>query len=88
MKNIKYVIIDETYPIIFSEAHQHSSFRDISGNVTSAGFCSFQEVDTPVGSRFCQSRIIQARCYGESVSLNIKSDPEKDAIILTRLFNS
>lgn len=67
----KYVIINESYPIVFSPAQNHSDFK-IMGNITSAGFCSLGE----------DGRIIP---YGKSMSLGISSDPT-DEILLSMLF--
>lgn len=57
----KYVIIDDCFPIIFSNAHKHSDFRSVKGKVaTSAGF--FQ-ID------FENKTVV---VFGESTSLKLK----------------
>ena len=73
----KYIIINKDQPIIFPETYAHADmalwiagahWRDA---VTSAGFVS---VSSEGGYR----------CYGESVSLRIKSNGEADDRILNK----
>jgi len=74
---IKYIVIDFIAPVLMSIASQHSDFGRYK-KVTSAGFCSVdQNVDT---GKF------EVHCWGESISLNIKSDPEHDARVIGNLF--
>jgi hypothetical protein len=51
---------------MFTEPMNHSMFSDY--NPVSAGFISMGVKD---GEFYCE-------CYGESVTLKLKSDPEKD----------
>lgn len=71
MNTAKYIVTNGCM-IVFSAALKHSYFKDF--NITSAGFVSFG-ID--------ENNNTSARCYGESTSLGIKSNPEKD----TRLAN-
>jgi len=65
----KYVITEDNYIIVFPELIQHSEFKKF--NPISAGFISFGV--NKQGNPSCS-------CYGESVSLNLKSR-EKDTDI-------
>lgn len=84
---LKYVIINEAFPILFGEYFKHSDFASGHGKVTSAGFVTIKEIETPEGSPFCVARMLQAGCYGESVSLGVKSDPEWDQKLIERVLN-
>ena len=68
-KELKYIIIKDRFevPIIFSALLNH---KTVAGNlnVISAGFCTIESNN-------------QVSCYGESVSLNIKSRKEDSSII-------
>lgn len=78
MKNFKYVVFDETYPILIPESVPHTNIRvndPISGcqiKATSAGFCYID------GAR--------ARCFGESISLKLKSNPKEDNALIEMRF--
>ena len=67
----KYVIIDYI-PIVFAETIEHKRMAlVIRGTVDGAGFCYIDD-----NGRY--------HCYGESISLNVKSRGEEDAKILNR----
>jgi hypothetical protein len=85
MDDAKYVIIDGCKPVIFSGANQHSDFRSV-GDITSAGFVSIEEVDTPEGSRIYTVKMFKAHCFGESVSLKMKPS-DFDEYLIERLLN-
>ena len=72
MNDIKYVIIDDCFPVVFSAAIPH---KDVA-----IGLCSHGPV-TSAGFLTDQGDHISA--HGESVSLDIKSKPG-DSRILTR----
>ena len=74
MKKIKYIIYEDCFPVLFSEANKHSDFRT-GQEITSAGFCSV----------FFENEKICVKVYGESISLKLKSKPE-DAELIERLF--
>lgn len=78
---IKYIIIDELYPRLCSLAEQHSDVAN-GYKVTSAGFCSFEQGD---GSKDGMGWLVS--CWGESLSLKIKSDPEHDSHLIERLLS-
>lgn len=63
----KYIRTENDEIIVFSELQQHKEFKHF--NPVSAGFISFG-VD--------KDKNISCDCYGESVSLNLESDPEFD----------
>ncbi len=69
----KYVRTKENRIIVFSELNQHSEFK--SFEPVSAGFISIG-----VGS----DGNPDCTCYGESVSLNLKSNEEEDTILAKR----
>jgi hypothetical protein len=69
---MKYVMIEDYYPVLFHETLVHRDMR-CAGKITSAGFCQ-QDAE---GNWFC---------YGRSESLNMDISP-KDANIINRFFN-
>lgn len=75
----KYIITNEG-PVMFSSAMVHADVaRGIGRDVLGAGFAQFyvdgdQEDDDT----------ISVRCYGESLSLGVKSRGEEDAAIIRR----
>lgn len=72
MGDLKYIMIDYAFPVIFGSALAHKDvafgLRDL-GPVTSAGFVQNNGDGT-------------FSCYGESISLGIKSDPDKDTAMV------
>jgi len=75
MRKAKYIITKQKAIIVFSEFLLHSTFR--SFEPVSAGFISFSL--NKEGNPTCS-------CYGESVSLGLKSNPE-DSLIAQANFN-
>lgn len=65
----KYIKTKDKKIIIFSGLNNHSDFKNF--NPVSAGFINF---------KFQNSRI-QCECYGSSISLNMKSEPEEDTML-------
>lgn len=65
MSRVKYIKTREKEIIVFSELQQHSEFKNF--NPISAGFISIGIKDE--GELTCT-------CYGKSISLKLKSDPE------------
>ncbi len=84
---LKYVVFDTAFPVIFGEYFQHREVNGPGGKPTSAGFLTVSEIDTPEGSSFCQARILKATCYGESISLGVKSRGEQDAHLIDKMLN-
>ena len=74
----KYVIVNGS-GIIFSAAIQHKDMVGYNEKCEGAGFVRFAVEKDSYGDD-----IIVAQCYGESISLGIKSRLEKDSKILTR----
>lgn len=75
---MKYIIFDQNgleLPVVFPEMIGHDSMKNVFGNcpVVSAGFCRFYY------DRDCDSTI--AACWGESVSLGVKSREEDIRIL-------
>ena len=86
MTGIKYVIIDEIKPVLFSECHVHRDFNGFPSppggeKITSAGFVSIREIDTPEESRLCTVRMLKSHCFGESTSLKMKPGPNDEWLI-------
>jgi len=72
----KYVMTENNVIIVFPELLQHSDFKHF--NPISAGFISFGV--NKDGNHSCS-------CYGESISLGLKSRPNEDTIIAKRQLN-
>lgn len=66
----KYIITPEDRIIVFGEVLSHSDFR--AYNPIRAGFIQFG---------VNRSRNTTCSCYGESVTLKLKSDPELDTFL-------
>lgn len=73
-KEMKYVIINECQPILFTSGQQHSDFGYMKP--TSAGICRIQYEDGT----------FVAECYGESISLKLKPT-EYDRKRIERMLN-
>ncbi|HLO91525.1 MAG TPA: hypothetical protein VK172_10215 [Lentimicrobium sp.] len=69
MAKIKYIRTKHDNIIVFPEIHNHSEFKHFEPK--SAGFLWF-EINH-------ETNEIDCKCYGESVSLHLKSIPEEDA---------
>lgn len=72
----KYVITKNKEIIVFPELLQHSDFKHFSP--ISAGFISIGI--NKQGNPSCS-------CYGESISLGLKSNPEEDTELAKRQLN-
>ncbi len=73
---IKYVIFDDIAPVLLSDCQQHADIR-CQYRPTSAGFCSYVFNETT-----CE---LDVTCWGESISLGIKSKPDIDSHLIKRL---
>jgi hypothetical protein len=71
----KYILIDRIKTVLFSHAIEHVDEAN-GRNVTSAGFCRIG-VDA-VGKLYVE-------CFGRSTSLDIDSNPERDAVIIRKI---
>ena len=67
MAKVKYIKTEQKQIVVFGELHQHLEFYNFKP--ISAGFIGFG-IDKE-GNLTCE-------CYGESVSLGLKSDPAID----------
>lgn len=72
---MKYVIVDHIFPIIFTDAHNHKQFQYI-GKVTSAGF--FRIVS--------EGTVERVETYGCSQSLNMVPNEHDKNVISNFLF--
>ena len=75
-KEFKYIITERGLPILFGKANTHSEFVDFKP--VSAGFCTIK-----YNTESCK---FEAECFGESVSLKLKADPQ-DKQDIELLFN-
>lgn len=66
---IKYVIIDNSYPVLFTGAMAHSDFKNHGFNITSAGFVDIGDPKNPC-------------TYGKSMSLGLEPDKPQDDILI------
>lgn len=78
MYRAKYVIVGGS-AIVFSAAIQHKDMVGYNEKCEGAGFVSFHTQLDQFGDT-----IIKAECYGESISLGIKSREAEDSAIVTR----
>ena len=77
---IKYVMFNGMFPIIFGGYFKHKDIADVfDKNPTSAGFMTMKA--DPFGNR------IKVEVYGESISLK-RRPSEEDIPILSRVVNS
>lgn len=89
MKKVKYIIIVESMggnevPIIFSDLLAHN---EVAGNKTviSAGFVEIDSNSEDRDTDGCSELLVS--CYGESVTLKVKSRKDVDAkLIIDRMF--
>ena len=65
----KYIKTKDKKIIVFSGLNNHSDFRVF--NPVSAGFINFYD----------EGGKTKVSCYGESISLEMKSDPEEDTML-------
>ncbi len=72
MYTAKYVVVNGGV-IVFSAAINHSDMVGHGENATSAGFVSFRVIKD-----IDDFDVVEPHCYGESISLGVKSNPEAD----------
>lgn len=70
MPVVKYIKTKDSKIIVFSHLQQHSEFRIFEP--VSAGFISLTYGENTQSG-------VKCKCYGESVSLNLKSDEKVDS---------
>lgn len=74
---VKYIIIDENKsPILFGKLVIHSDVAKPFDTIKSAGFCKIS----------FQNNKLKIKCFGESSTLNIKSNPEEDEKLIKESF--
>jgi hypothetical protein len=71
----KYVVVGDDM-IIFPPTMKHSQFKNM-GTITSAGLIRIYGGEGPASG---------VRCFGESVTLKIKSNPQRDELLVGGLF--
>jgi hypothetical protein len=86
----KYIIIDygmNVVPIVFSELQQHAevarALYATPDKILGAGFCFIEvvKITNQAGQTFHEPRY---KCYGESVSLKVKSREDEDSRFLNK----
>ena len=78
MNKTKYVIVEGS-AIVFSTAIQHKDMVGRNQKCQGAGFVDFNyEVDED------GNNIMVSKCYGMSISLDIKSRGEEDSVLINR----
>ena len=82
MAELKYIIIDDKYVVLFDKTLTHKDMaRNASGMPpTSAGFCMVEPHPT--------EDKISVYVYGRSESLNMDSNREKDEPLIEKIVNS
>lgn len=81
---LKYILTRTGAFALFSEVHTHADMaRGMYGDIVSAGFCHLS-VAYNDGNPEIKYRM---NCYGESISLKLKSRPEDSDIISNKLNN-
>lgn len=84
-QKIKYIILDGRTPIIFPDHIGHDDMaRGQRQRPTSAGFVSLIPISQPDGKR----SFINATVYGESISLDLQSQGDKDNLIIEKFLNN
>jgi len=78
---MKYVILKSRNFLVFPPTMEHASVTTCPRDVVSAGFVN-------VAPHAQEDGRVEAHCFGESVSLGVRADPEGDSAILTRAFNT
>lgn len=78
MNKTKYVIVEGS-AIVFSAAIQHKDMVGRNQKCESAGFVNFNCEVNKDGYT-----IMVAKCYGMSISLDIKSRGEEDSVLINR----
>ena len=80
--DLKYVIDEYKNVTVFSPSATHADIaRAMHGKPIAAGFIRMESLTTVTGGPYI-------RCFGESISLNIKSRGQEDVDIITsELFN-
>jgi hypothetical protein len=82
---LKYVIYNTVYPVLSGQFVPHNEIRlDGLGPPTSAGFCSISE--EPAGPAALRPTYFKVTCWGESLALSLKSQPD-DAHLIENLLN-
>lgn len=73
----KYIRTSDDTIIVFPELHQHKDFKHF--NPVSAGFISFSTKNVEHSGQYYHET--DCVCYGESVSLDLKSNEEEDTFL-------
>ena len=82
---LKYIVTKNNNFAIFSETSNHNDIaRGLDGIPAGAGFCTIG-IDTPYLNALRGNNSISIHCYGQSISLKIKSRPEDEEIISNKI---
>ena len=78
MDYMKYIITKKYQaPILFSPVFSHNEIAERHVEILSAGFAQIT----------ADNRKVDVCCFGESISLNIKSNPEVDAKLIKKMID-
>ena len=79
MAGQKYILTDEDDYVVFTPMIDHSKMaRALRGEVIGAGFCHIETKEDEDGNE-----VPDVKCYGESISLRVKSTAT-DGMIISR----
>ena len=82
MERLKYIIDKHGNFAIFSDVNLHSDMaKGFHFKPTSAGFCTIDIGYTKITVGSWGREIVNIHCFGESISLKIKSKEEDEKII-------
>ena len=81
---MKYVMFDNSFPIIFQEGIAHNEIKVKNMSPTSAGFISIVP-STSIFKKNKASAYFDIKVYGESLSLNLKPS-DRDLQVFERYF--
>lgn len=79
---MKYIIYDDTFPVIISEMSGHNEIRHEGKQPTSAGMLYFKNKKDS-----CGNDLAIPVCYGKSISLNIESQKIDSYLIAKTMYN-
>jgi hypothetical protein len=83
---LKYILTKSGAFVIFHPVTAHNDMaRGLYGEPISAGFC-YIDITTPKPEEY-KAPTLSIRCFGESISMKLKSRPE-DSEIITKALNN
>lgn len=81
---LKYILTKPGAFVIFHPVTAHNEMaKGLYGEPVSAGFC-YLDIITPKPEEY-QAPKLSVRCFGESISMNLKSRPEDSEYITNKI---